>query len=464
MADPTNYIVGQPNPTPFASLQQGYALGQGIRQDQQAQQIQGIQIQQMQALMAARAQVANNPNATANDYSRLMALDPATAEATQKAWTTKNTAQQQTQASNLLQWGAAITNGQPQVAADQMTAQADAMDASNGGQPTPDSQALRAHAQIVVAHPQFALGQVQAMLGSNPNGKQAADTLSALADVAKKKGTLPADIRTADADATIKAADAGVATQKAAADINKTIADTNLTNTTAGLDTAKFQRLPGAVDLPASALDIINKSGDESSAATASAAQMTDLANQIDTAAPNSLAGGTAEALKSFTGQQNYITSLRQEYVRLRASEVMKSLPPGSASDTDVKQALLGFPSETASPATLSSFLRGVAKLQTYQAQYADAKSQWVNQVGSLGMSNRDINVNGTTVPANTPFSSFVKARLKPIGAQTQPTAPAAGTAASLIAKYGGGTPAPVAPSTGPLVPGMTPADTAGTD
>jgi hypothetical protein len=219
MADPNNYIIGQANPTPFASLQQGYALGQGIRQDQQAQQQQQVQLAQSQQQQALLSSLANNPNATAADYAHVMTAIPSMAEPLTKAWTTKNTSQQQTQASNLLQWGAAITNGQPQVAADQMIAQADAMDASNGGQPTQDSQALRTHAQIAIAHPEFALGQIQAMLGANPNGKQAADTLASLQTSAQASKKFPADLRTANADASSAETKASIAKATAPAEI-----------------------------------------------------------------------------------------------------------------------------------------------------------------------------------------------------------------------------------------------------
>lgn len=90
----------------------------------------------------------------------------------------KNTAQQQRLRSDLLQWGAAIKSGQPQIVADQLNARADAMENANGGRPTADSQPLRQLAKVAGINSTFALGKIQAMLAADPNGKDAADTLT----------------------------------------------------------------------------------------------------------------------------------------------------------------------------------------------------------------------------------------------------------------------------------------------
>ena len=43
------------------------------------------------------------------------------------------------------------------------------------------------------------------------------------------------------------------------------------------------------------------------------------------------------------------------------------------------------FPSETANPDTIASFLNGFAKLQRYEASVNELKADWVNANGSLG-------------------------------------------------------------------------------
>lgn len=193
---------------PLQAALQGYQAGAGIRDDQQQQQaIQQAQ-QAQQQLMMARQAALTSP--TADNYSRLMLMDPKSAEGIQKAWTTRDTAQQQSHAQDLLQWGAAIKSGQPQVAANQMTARADALDQSNGA-PTPESQALRANAQVLTLHPELALGQIQAMLSANPLGKTAADALQTFQATKTAEQQAPVDLAKKTADASKAQTDAAVA-------------------------------------------------------------------------------------------------------------------------------------------------------------------------------------------------------------------------------------------------------------
>src|SRR6185295_1101197 len=118
MVSPIDYT--QDVQTPFQSVLQGYAGGAQIRNDQQQQAaIAGQQAaaQQQQQLLS---RLASNPRATANDYAAVMTQIPSAAENLARAWTTKNTAQQQAQASDLLQWGSAIKSGRPDIAAEML--------------------------------------------------------------------------------------------------------------------------------------------------------------------------------------------------------------------------------------------------------------------------------------------------------------------------------------------------------
>lgn len=71
--------------------------------------------------------------------------------------------------------------------------------------------------------------------------------------------------------------------------------------------------------------------------------------------------------------------------------------------------AMEGFPKETADAKTLSSFLRGTAKLSQIEAVNENAKSEWVNSVGHLGKPKRDIEIDGISVPAGTTYTEFAK-------------------------------------------------------
>lgn len=172
---PINYSVDVA--TPFQAALQGYQAGAAIRGDQQAQAQQQAALAEQQRQKQMLADLASKPNATADDYASVMTQIPALAEHLGKAWAAKNTAQQQSLASDLLQWGAAIKSGRPEVAVDQMTGRADMIEKA-AGSPTKESEGLRMQAKVIKEHPTFALGQFQAMLAANPNGKDAAATLA----------------------------------------------------------------------------------------------------------------------------------------------------------------------------------------------------------------------------------------------------------------------------------------------
>ena len=208
---------------PFTEALKGYQLGMGfeaakqqnILQQQQAQQA----LQQQKTLQDAQRLVIQNPNA--ENYSRLMTLDPKSSEGYQRAWTARNTQQQETLAADLLKQGAAITSGKPEIATQYLEDQAAAIESKNNGQPTPESQAVRTQARIMKEHPQFALGQIQALLALNPLGKQAAETLAKFGDERRAEAQAPAKQRQELAAADKAEAEAKVKMETATDDIAK---------------------------------------------------------------------------------------------------------------------------------------------------------------------------------------------------------------------------------------------------
>lgn len=223
---PIDYTLDVQNP--LQSVLQGYQAGAAIRNDQAQMRQQQLAQQQAQMRQQLLAGLAAKQNATADDYASVMTQLPDLAENLQKAWTTRNAAQQQAHANDLLQWGAAIKSGRPELAERQILERADAMEAANGGQPTPESKALRTNAQVLAQSPQFALGQIQAMLASNPNGKQAADALASFGSEQRAQELQPsavtkavADASTAQSTAQKTAIDAKYAEQNAVRDLEK---------------------------------------------------------------------------------------------------------------------------------------------------------------------------------------------------------------------------------------------------
>lgn len=97
--------------------------------------------------------------------------------------------------------------------------------------------------------------------------------------------------------------------------------------------------------------------------------RMTDLSNRFMEQGQRGmlkgrLAGGISEWLKTMVGSEDEVSRLRTEYEQLRISNVVQNLPPGVASDKDVELVLRGWPAQTADPAYLASFLRGMQKLR----------------------------------------------------------------------------------------------------
>lgn len=96
--------------------------------------------------------------------------------------------------------------------------------------------------------------------------------------------------------------------------------------------------------------------------------------------------GSFDEWIKKSTGSENAVSELRQEYIRLRSTAAIQSLPPGPATDRDIQLALSGFPAETGNPQIIASFLRGVAKMKGIEAAVENSKAEWLtNNRGLLG-------------------------------------------------------------------------------
>lgn len=177
----------------------------------------------------------------------------------------------------------------------------------------------------------------------------------------------------------------------------------------------KLQELnPTNIKLSDSAQKIINDNMTEAVGLEQSASRMNDLANRFE---KENQAGGLFTkgwaGFKRVTGWSNDDqNAMIREYTRLRNSEAIKSLPPGPATDRDIELALKGLPPETADSTTVTSFLRGYAKLNQRDAAYKQMQAEWVNQVGNMGSSKRDVEILGVKVPSGTTFSGYATKNL----------------------------------------------------
>ncbi len=94
--------------------------------------------------------------------------------------------------------------------------------------------------------------------------------------------------------------------------------------------------------------------------------------------------GGTVrEALASALGTQDEVSKTLSDWQKIRSGEAVASLPPGPATDADIRLALKPFP-ETANAAYMDNYLRGLAKMALYNAEYNQFKADFITENGSL--------------------------------------------------------------------------------
>ena len=421
---PINYITDVKNP--FESTVQGIQTGIGLSQAmdqaqarQQALKQQEFQLEQQKQMQADLGALAAHPNPTAQDYAAITTKYPVLAEHFKNTWSMLNTDQQQTRLSQASQVYAALNAGKPEIAADLAAKQAQALKNSGLEQ---DSQAMDTLSKLITASPETAKTSTGLLLSSVMGPDKFASTFATMEK-------LPGEVAAGEATAVQKAYEAKNTPQRL--DLENRYKGSEIRNIDSqisersgrlGLDRDKLQtetelklyelnqKTDPNLNLSGDAKTIINNSTIASVAADQASTQMSDLANRLEQQGGGYGAFGSAsEWMKKATGNQDAMTLMRQEYVRIRSSQVSKMLPTGPASDKDVALALSGFPPDTADSKTMASFLRGMAKLNTYTSVVEDAKSEWVNSVGHLGRAKGDISVAGVSVPAGTNFSEFAK-------------------------------------------------------
>lgn len=108
------------------------------------------------------------------------------------------------------------------------------------------------------------------------------------------------------------------------------------------------------------------------------------LADQMESAEfSGGVTGGMSEKLKELTGEQDAVTALRKAAYQARATQAMANLPPGAASDPDVRIAFQPMPSDNASPKEWATWFRGQAKAQQINAEFQNFKADYISDTGS---------------------------------------------------------------------------------
>jgi hypothetical protein len=262
-----------------------------------------------------------------------------------------------------------------------------------------EKAALMAQRQTALSNPEELAKMYATMLpGLGDEGKEVASNLLKTRQLTPEAKLAAARAQYADVLAENEIAKAAAEARKLGLESDKLVQE---------VAEAK-RKLASGPELESDARKLVNDSVTSSMASRSLASQYESLANNISVELASGVRARGEEAVRRFFGSEGQVTRLRQEYLRLRNSQVIQNLPPGVASDRDIQVALEAFPPETADPDLLVRFLRGTAKLQRYDSALASAKAEWTAQNGSLGRSRRDLTVMGQAIPAGSNFDQTI--------------------------------------------------------
>ncbi|QXB47654.1 hypothetical protein [Acinetobacter seifertii] len=429
---PIDYTMDVANP--FQAATQGF--NSGLQTVNNINAVKANQLEEERKKQAFLQQQVRNedlykfsliPNKTADDYAGIISRYPELAEPYQKAWNIMDSGQQQQTLSTASQVYAALRSNQPQIAKDLLNEQIQAYE--NSGKKSESNQ-MKMVMGLIDKSPDAAASSV-GMLMSSVSPDKFKDILSTLGGEQRSNEMQPYQIAESKAKTGLTNAQAQgqvinnlYAPAEKQSNINQNQSQTalnyaNIQNMAEQrqidrdkLETEtslKLQELnPSNVKLTEGAQKLVNDTMLSSVASEQSANQQNDLANRIESAGGGFGAFSKfGEWIKGQTGNQGAMTQLRNEYTRIRNSQAIKNLPPGPATDKDIEMALKGFPPETADSKTIASFLRGMAKMNQRDAAYQQMQAEWVNQVGNMGSSKRDVEILGVKVPAGTTFSGY---------------------------------------------------------
>lgn len=391
---PFDYSSQLQAPGVLDSYVQGLRVADAREQAALARQQKELEIQQKQAAMDAASQKQQAlqgflaiKDPTGKDYSRLMTLFPEQAEHFQKAWSVLDADQKQAAWSKATQLQAALESGNTDIAKQLADQYAEA--AKNAG----DSNAAQGYQTIsgmIDVSPEKArrFGGAYLMSIDADKGAKVIDQAQKLRLQASEQSEAAGKAAEAVAKGEVAAGTVKTQIDQTVADLEKTGWDTkNLKSQIserAGrlkLDRERLELDRGKIE--PDVRKIINESAIAAAAAKQGADQANRLANDLEKIGGGYGAFGSAdEFIKKTLGNQDAMTQLRQEYTRVRSTQVSKLLPPGPASDTDVKNAMAGFPPPNADSKQLASFLRGLAKLQDVEAAMSNAKTDWLAKNG----------------------------------------------------------------------------------
>lgn len=389
IADPTQAFLG--------AFQTGAAIQDTrLKQEQQQQQMAN------QKLIQEGFTKLRQPGATAADYANLaMVLPEAQAKSVRESFNMLSGERQQNALQQSGQVFSAFKSGRPEIAISLLDRQIEAKRNSGDNE---GAMFLETWRDVAKENPKATEDYFGFTISQMPGGDKIIESAVKLGGERRAEAKAPFELTEAEqkakksqSEAEIKAIEAQFAERLQQAglteknwnvknlqsQINDRAAKLNLDKqTTAATVAEKMSSIQKNLnDIPSDTRKLINESAVTAATAKQSADQFNDLAKRLDASGGGyGVFSSASDFLKKGAGFQGGMTQLRQEYTRLRNTAAIKSLPPGPATDKDIAMALKGFPSDNASAGDLSSFLRGMAKLQDVDASINNAKTDWLAQ------------------------------------------------------------------------------------
>lgn len=432
---PINYMAPQQMPTPdaFAPVAQGFQLGSAIVQQRQ-QQVEAEQAEALQEQMQADfGALGASPSPAA--VARLMVKYPQISEQLKRGYDALSSEQQKASTAQVGQVYSAIRAGRPDLAKQMIT---DGITAAENSGDVEAANASKAMLRLLDEAPQAAELTGATFLAAALGPDKFADTYGKLGSERRADEVQGLEVAKKGAEVFKAQVEAAYSEQIAQAGIKKSAAEVSnlysqiqdraarqrLDEERLALDTAELMRKVSdpTARLTADSIKIVNTAAADSASNAQAADKAQELAKKFEKAGQGGGRYGSAkEFLAQVTGSEDEYSLLRKEYIRLRNSEAIRTLPPGPATDRDIALMLEGYPSPDADAATMASFLRGVSKANKIAAATNEAKAEWLAQNGTLTRAANPITIGGDEIAPGTTFAEYAKRKAAELSTSQQP-------------------------------------------
>ncbi len=148
----------------------------------------------------------------------------------------------------------------------------------------------------------------------------------------------------------------------------------------------------------------------DASSSRNSANSMMSLADQFRQEIPKAgLAGNITNTVNQLMGSDTAMRDLRIRQNALVNNQVIKFLPPGSASDNDVKIVREGVPTSMDNPEVVARWLDSMARMEQRSASFNDFKAEWFSANGNPGQARTDREIMGMQVKKGESLNTAAK-------------------------------------------------------